>query len=114
MNKRVKKKHMKMKLLDQSLVLPSMTRPYMLKVICPVYVYTPMQIDAAVRYFLRYRFDLKKRKRAIARYMIAHNNDPFIWHPYINYRNTLMAHSLYYMMKNERPEPPVPPLFLPV
>ena len=44
MNKRVKKKHMKMKLLDQSLVLPNMTKPYMLKVICPVYVYTPCKL----------------------------------------------------------------------
>ena len=72
-----------------------------------------MQLDAVVKYFLRYKFSLKKRKRAIARYIIAHNNDPGVWHPYINYRDTMMAYSLYYMMTMEKPEMPTPPMFLP-
>lgn len=114
MNKRIKKKQLKLRMINQSLLPPTMSRPYKLKNICPVKAYTLMQLDAAVKYFLRYKFSLKKRKRAIARYIIAHNNDPGVWHPYINYRDTMMVYGLYYMMMNERPESPVPPLFLPV
>lgn len=113
MNTRIKKKHMKMKLLNQSIVAPTMTKYYRLKEICPVEVCSPMGIDAAVRYFLRYNFRFTKRKRAIAKYMIAHNNDPGIQHPYLNYGETCMAYSLYYMSMCERYDALVPPLFLP-
>lgn len=85
MNKRIEKKHMKMKLLNQSMVPPTMTEYYKLKEICPVEVCSPMEIDAAVRYFLRYNFRFTKRKRAIAKYMIAHNTDPGIQHPYLTW-----------------------------
>lgn len=90
-----------------------MANTYRLKDICPIHGYSPMQVDAVVKYFLHYNFKPIKRKRAIARYIIKYNNDPSMYHLYANYKYTSALYNLCLIMRNEIDQDALPQLYLP-